>query len=316
MAIRLDEWLRLMEQEYFTSFIPAGGAAVRVAVAEEAALSGVLARLRQAGGLTGLTSVAIDTAAVKLHMLHGAFFAIAAALDWDAIVQTRLEAITLDCGYRWPEPGRRLTTMALATANGIAPTLLRTTLQQQITLSVWQDAQLTQDFRHAMIALLSARLADDEDRLRDAVLDWLRGDRPGVRALRGSGINARITRSNARAMLQSLCHFLHGNRHRGLLVTIDARQLLLDRSEALGQGGFIYTPGAVMDCYEVIRQIIDDAEHLQGLFVAILAGHRLVNAEAPKRAIGAYAALKSRVWDDVRPKGGDNPLAPLVVLTP
>ena len=45
MAIRLDEWLRLMEREYFTSFIPAGGAAVRVAVAEEAALSGVLARL-------------------------------------------------------------------------------------------------------------------------------------------------------------------------------------------------------------------------------------------------------------------------------
>lgn len=320
MAIALDTWLGLMRSEYFETFVPAGGGALRMVVVEDAALPGVATALREQAAASGLVCITIDTAAVKLHMLHNAFFAITKALDWDALIQAQLERITADAGYRWPLPGRRLTMDQLADANGIATPVLRTPLQQQITARIWNDARLAQDFRRAMIALLNARLADDSDAKRDAVLDWLRGDLRALRALKGTDIGARIGRNNARAMLQSLCHFMHaggthGSGGRGLFVLLDARRLLQDRAEALGSGGFIYTPGAVMDCYEVLRQIIDDAEHMQGMFVAVLAGHRLINGDAPKRSIGAYTALKSRVWDDVRPRGRDNPLAPLVVLT-
>jgi hypothetical protein len=66
-----------------------------------------------------------------------------------------------------------------------------------------------------------------------------------------------------------------------------------------------------MDCYEVLRQLIDDAERFPGLFVAALADDALLDGDA-RRALGQYTALQMRVWDDVRPQGGDNPLAPLV----
>ena len=66
----------------------------------------------------------------------------------------------------------------------------------------------------------------------------------------------------------------------------------------------------------MLRQIIDDCGHYEGLFLVARADRRLINDEVPKRALSQYTALKMRVWDDVRPLGRDNPLAPLVVLTP
>ena len=79
-------------------------------------------------------------------------------------------------------------------------------------------------------------------------------------------------------------------------------------------GGAAYTPAAVMAAYEVIRQVIDDAEHYRGLFLAVLADHRLHDDSVPKRGLAAYDALRLRLSNDVRPAAGENPLAPLVVL--
>ena len=76
-----------------------------------------------------------------------------------------------------------------------------------------------------------------------------------------------------------------------------------------------YSPAAVMDAYEVLRELIDDAEHLPGLFVAVLADAALATGD-PRRALAQYAALQMRVWPDVRPGDRQNPVAPLVWIAP
>jgi hypothetical protein len=63
----------------------------------------------------------------------------------------------------------------------------------------------------------------------------------------------------------------------------------------------------------VLRQLIDDAETFQGLLVVVLADEALTGLD-DKRSLTAYAALKTRVWDDVRATRRDNPLAALVRL--
>jgi hypothetical protein len=77
--------------------------------------------------------------------------------------------------------------------------------------------------------------------------------------------------------------------------------------------GIRYTPAAVIDAFEVLRQLIDDAEAFEGLLVIALADDALTG-EDPKRSLNAYDALKMRVSDDVRATGRDNPLAALVRL--
>jgi hypothetical protein len=310
MAIPLEAWLDVMREEYLASFIPDGGSAVRFVVAANDGQTGTVStRLGELGRQSGLTVIDIDTAAIKLHLLQNLFFAITRSIDWEALTQAQLERLVVDSGYRWPDPGRRTTLAVLAEANEVAPALMRMQIDQEITRTVWQDARLTQDFRNAMIALLATRLADDRDALRDAVLDWLQGAPGRLGPARNAQIGAKIGRANARAMLKSLCHWLRLCGGNGMLLVIDIRRLLRERRDV--PEGHVYSPAAVMDCYEVLRQMIDDASHLEGFFLAVLADPPLL-ADDQRRSLNQYTALKMRIWDDVRPEHGDNPLAPLV----
>jgi hypothetical protein len=66
-----------------------------------------------------------------------------------------------------------------------------------------------------------------------------------------------------------------------------------------------------MDAYEVLRQLIDDAESFKGLFVAILVDPSFRDEDS-NRGVTAYRALKERIWPDVHPRAHENPLTPLV----
>jgi hypothetical protein len=311
MAVSLDEWLRLMGREYLAGFIAEGGGAVRIAVAEPEVLDRASTGLAQAARASGLAVVRVDLAATRLHMLQNLFFAVAAALPWPALMQRRAEALVQAAGYRWPAPGSGTSLAALAEANGIAVHLMRRELSQALTQRVWNDGALTQDFRNAMIALLEAEWSGENGALREGVHEWLRGELRAIGRLRAAQIGARIGRQNARAVLMSLCHWLRGCGMPGMVLLIDLRRL--HRPRAVPGDGLHYSAAAVMECYEVLRQLIDDAEHFPGLMAVALAEPAALEADS-SRAIGKYAALQMRVVDDVRVAGRDNPLAPLVRL--
>ena len=311
MTIPAVAWLDAMGREYFDDFIPAGGGAVRFAVADAPVLDHLAAALKDRAAATGLAVVALDLAATRLHMLQNVVFAVAAALPWDCLLATRLEALAAAAGYPWPRPGVALTLPMLAEAHEVAAHLLRRDLTQALSREIWRDHGLTQDFRAAMIALLEARLTGENAAVAAAVMDWLRGDLRSLAHLKTVHIGRRIGRQNARAVLMSLCRWVRLCGGAGILLLLDIRQLHRDRRTA-GEG-LVYTPAAVMDCYEVLRQVIDDSEQFAGLFVVALADEAFLSDD-PRRSLGQYTALQMRVWDDVRPHGGDNPLSPLVRL--
>ncbi|MBN8892594.1 MAG: hypothetical protein BGP12_04265 [Rhodospirillales bacterium 70-18] len=311
MSTPVEPWLDLIEREYLASFIREGGGAVRFVVAEANRLEAVADGLGARAGRHGLATIRVDSAMLKLQHVQTLFFAMSQAIDWDTLMQARLERLLTECGYRWPEPGRRMDLAALSEALGVLPHLLRGQLSQEMTRAVWRAPQMAQDFRYAMIALLEARLAGEDNPLEAPVLEWLRGTLRRVGQVRGANIGAKVTRHSARAMLISLCHWVRACGGHGMLVLLDIRQLLRDRRAVVE--GVVYTPAAVMDCYEVLRQTIDDAERFEGVFFAVLADPPLLDEES-RRALGQYTALKMRLWDDVRPQGRDNMLAPLVVL--
>jgi P-loop Domain of unknown function (DUF2791) len=143
------------------------------------------------------------------------------------------------------------------------------------------------------------------------VLQWLCGELRRIGALKQIFITTRITRHNGRAMLRSLCRWLRLCGRRGLCASLDIRRL--GKTGVAAGEGVRYSPAAVLDAFEVLRQVIDDSEHFGGLLLVVLADQALIGEDA-KRSLDAYLALKLRVWSDVRPERRDNPLAPLVVL--
>ncbi len=112
-------------------------------------------------------------------------------------------------------------------------------------------------------------------------------------------------------MLRALCRWLKLCGRQGLCASLDIRQL--GKTSVAVADGIRYSPAAVLDAFEVLRQVVDDSEHFAGLLLVVLADRTLI-ADDTKRSLDAYLALKMRIWSDVRPEGRDNPLAPLVVL--
>jgi hypothetical protein len=311
-ALPIERWLQVIEPEYFADYLPAGGAAVKFVIADDAAIIRLGDAAQALASRHGMLPVPISAGEVRLHMLQDVFFAVARALPWDDLLQRYIEDLFSRNGYPWPHPGAALTMPELAQEFGIAATLLGRNRDQWLSRDLWDDAHLAQDFRAAMLRLCLARLEPEADTLESPVLQWLWGEKIGLPLLRQYDIAARISRTNARAMLISLCHFVRKAGGSGLLLTLDLRPAL--RVAAAGEAAVRYSHAAVMDLYEVLREIIDDIEHLPGLFLLCLADQTLLAGDR-RRTLDTYKALEMRIWPDVRPGDRQNPLAPLVTVS-
>jgi hypothetical protein len=244
-------------------------------------------------------------------MAQEMFFALARALPWDGLLQRYLEELFARHEHSWPRPGTAMNTTELAEAFDIAPGIMARHRDQWLSRDLWDDPRLARDFRAAMIALCLSRLdpRDDGDEVNTPVHQWLHGEKPPLASLREFDITAQVNRANARAMLISLCHFLRKAGAAGLLLTLDLRA-----ATRIGDSAVRYTPASVMDLYEVLRELIDDLEHLPGLFILGLADQGFIVGDR-RRTLDTYKALEMRIWPDVRPGDRQNPLAPLVMVS-
>lgn len=310
-SLPIAQWLPVIEREYFTEYLPAGGGAVKFVIATDGSATDVARGVTDLARRHQMLAAHADAGQTRLHMLQEVFFALTRWLPWEKLAQTYVEALFTRNGYPWPRPGAALSLADLAAHFEIAPNLLGRSRDQWLSHDLWNDAHLAQDFRAAMIQLCLGGMEPDVDCPTDEspVLGWLYGEKISAAVLRRYDIGARIGRTSARAMLVSMCHWLRKAGTPGLLLTLDLRPALRTRPKTDGMPR--YTPAAVMDMYEVLRELVDDIEHLPGLFVLVLADQALIAGE-PKRTLDNYKALEMRIWPDVRPGDRQNPLAPLV----
>jgi hypothetical protein len=146
-----------------------------------------------------------------------------------------------------------------------------------------------------------------------AVLDWLRGELRQISALKTALIFRRISRHNGRSLLFSLAHWLTTNGRAGLILELDIRRLALSRRPAPDERvGHYYSKAAVLDAYEVLRQLVDNIDELSHCCVVIVAAPEFLTD--PARGLDAYQALKLRIYDEVRDRQRDNPYSALIRL--
>ena len=314
-ALPFDQWIGVMQREYFDAFLPAGGAAVKFVIAGEDTAETLLHAIAGVAGRHGMIAARINAGDTRLHMLQEIFFALARVLPWDDLVRRYVEELFARNDYPWPEPGQKLTMAELAQEFGVAPNLLTRGRDQWLSRDLWDDPHLARDFRSAMLHLCLARLEPDGDSSVESILQWLCGEKVLLGQLRQFDIVSRITRTNARSMLISVCHWLRKCGVGGLVLALDLRPAMRPggRAGSAADQTVRYSTAAVMDLYEVLRELIDDIEDLPGLFVLALADQALVAGDR-RRTLDTYKALEMRIWPDVRPGDRQNPLAPLVTV--
>ncbi|MGC8669450.1 MAG: hypothetical protein ACP5VE_15190, partial [Chthonomonadales bacterium] len=211
-------WLSVVETEYLSHYIPAGGSAVKVVSGDADTLDAATEQIRE---LAAKYSCHFDLLnpdryasgpARNLHRLDRLLFHITAGMNWDELANQqaaeflREEAILLRAGraigdYR-----------GIAEDNGRSPDDLRQQYERGLTQRLLKDREMGLEFRAAVLALARSVLMPQNQipSTKEAVVAWLRGaPLQGVRSiLRGIQIYEAINQSNAKYVLQSLCRWL------------------------------------------------------------------------------------------------------------
>jgi hypothetical protein len=309
------EYAEFVRREYLDAFVADGGAAVKFVVpATDREVDEFGDVLADGAAKAGYEVLGLDAVDVRVHLMDQVFFELARRVDWDGLARHAVRAAYAAAAY--PVDGDAdLAVGAVASVYGVDATELTRDVNRQLQAGVYHDFDLVREFRTAMLRLCQRVLGTGQvtDAEAAAVIDWLRGDLRQMSLLRSAMIFRRIGRHNARQMLFSLAHWLRANGRSGLVLCLDVRRFGFARRPALEERhGLYYTKAALLDGYEMLRQLVDNSDELAHCLVVVIAAPEFLTD--PVRGVDAYQALKLRIADEVRDRRRDNPFGSLVRL--
>lgn len=308
-------YLDLVTKDYLGDYVRNGGAAVRfVVVGNDEVAVRWHDGLRAAAGGGGYLCVSVDAADVRVHLIDQLYAAVARTVDWRDLARRQVCVAWDDLGLTAPTADS-LTVAAIAQHHEVDPREAARSIRRRLEALVLHDSSLAREFRLAVLRLCQAELGTSEVATaeRDAVICWLRVEPVALRALRSASLYARVGRHNARSLLTSLAAWRAHVSGTGLVLDLDLARLAASRRPPLEERvGCYYSKAAVLDAYEVLRQLVDATDNLRGVFVAVTMPPALVSDEA--RGLPAYSALHLRIVDEVRDRRRANPYAALARL--
>ncbi len=312
--IDVTEYLAFVEREYLAGYIADGGASVKLLCPADDAV-----RQRLAAAFPGLgddyTYAEVDAVTTRIHLIDQVFIAVARQVDWVALAGAVVRSALDGAGFTVPPGTGDIDLPGLARHHDVDAAELYRSVRRAIERLVLRDAEMSHEFRVAMLRLCQERLGrgDVTTAERETVIGWLHGDRLPAADLRAVGLITKVNRYNARPLLVSLIRWLRVAGRAGLVLRLDLDRLAVTRRPPVGlRDGFYYAKAATLDAYELVRQLIDATDEIAGLFVAVEVPPALVHDES--RGLPSYTALQLRVADEVRDRRRQNPYAALVRL--
>ena len=273
--IAVDDYVAFLESDYLGGYVEDGGAALKFVVPpDDLSAAAFIERFSASAERAGFGVAKVNAAETRVHLLEQVFFAVARQVDWDGLATVATRAALASAGY--PAPDGPVALDGLAAQYRVEPGELKRDVDRQLQERVHRDYAMVQELRTAMLRLCQSQLRSGQvvDAEHTAVLDWLRGDLRQISALKSALIFRRIGRHNARHLLFSLAHWLAVNEHAGLAIVLDIRRLGFARRPGPEErSGHYYTKSALLDAYEVLRQLVDNTDEMSNCIVVIV-GHR------------------------------------------
>jgi len=313
-TIDAGSWLKVIQAEYLDSFIKDGGSSIKFAVPmdhpSKVAVVNDVAQAAKAAGYLVANASAEDT---RVHMVDQLFFRIAEQMPWRELSRAVLNRLAAEEDFApAPEGGGESFVERLAHANNLEPASLKLGLRPKIQEQVFKNRKLVKDFRVAAMQLCLAELSggDNSDMTAEVITDWLTGRNRLVAAVKPYQIFTRIQRTNARHLFASLLRWVRFAGHSGVVLVVDMSRVSVATNPR--DGTVFYTKAAVFDAYELLRQFIDATGEMKGLLMLLIPSVDFLDQEPGGRGLGAYEALKFRVFDEVRDERLVNPMTALV----
>ena len=310
MAIALNEWVRLLGQEYLEDFVASGGAAVKIAVTPDDSDHAVLDAVKSEAQRHGYFVATIDAAQTRVHMIDQLFHAVARQVEWEKLTDQWLRKLLHEEGINVDADQSLRDLVSIADANNREKRDLLRDIKSLITAASLRNYSMSKEFRTAVATLGYAAITPTsyEPGESGIIRQWFCGEKCGLAPLKRLGVFQRVNRNNARMLLGSLAVWLHEVGFAGTIILLDIRATFAPHPS---ESTIRYGRNTLLDLYEVLRQFIDDTDELTHILVVAIAGAGLVNG--PK-SVENYDALKLRIADEVRDRDRANPLNAMVRL--
>jgi hypothetical protein len=315
--IAATEYTQFLSTEYFDGYLAGGGATVKFVVPADDDTAGAFSsELLARTFASNLLPIRVDAVVTRIHLMDQVFFEVARQIDWTILARRTVHQAMGAAGY--PPPAdlfgvHPVSVDGLAGLYRVEPTEVARDINRQLQTGLMRDFAMVQEFRVAMLRLCQHDMATGQvtDTERDAVIAWLHGELRQMSLLRTATIFRRIGRHNARKMFFSLCRWVTLNGHAGIVLELDIRRLGFARRPLPEErNGFYYTKAALLDGYELLRQLVDNTDDMACCAVVVVAAPEFLTDDL--RGVNAYQALKLRIHDEVRDRQRDNPFASLI----
>lgn len=308
--LEADVWLRCLENEYLDTFIPAGGAAVKVAVVSDDVRDEIISGLRDRLKNAGFSVFDLTSAAAPVHSVDQFWFAVAALVDWEHLAHRIRVRIANEAGYPPGPNGEGCTLRELANSYDIETHEVSRQFQRRLTQEVWRDYSLALDFRKALACLVHDPFLnpDSIEGSCKFIRQWLCGSLASIREVKPFTIFRKIDRTNARQILVSFLR-VYSREISPIAVLTDLKAYYLEKNE---RGRPRYTRRHLFDLYETLREFIDAASEMEGTLMVFLAPREFIESE--RASYHQYRALQARIENEVRSRSFPNPCAAMVEL--
>lgn len=281
---------------YLEDYIAAGGSKVKFLTGRPGSgKTHTLLLLVEAARRLGYFTVSFDARQVRLNQFNSVYQAVLDSADMDELVAAYCSGVVERLGYQPEQLPAGQDFLSWAVAQGRTPEMLKREIQEKLD-TFYHDRKVNHNFAMAFIQLcadhLGARPLDPEQKV--SLIEWLKGRAIPARDLRRLQIYTRIDKFNARHMLSSFLYLARQCGRKGICVTVDNLEALLERGPT---GRALYGRAARNEVYESLRQLLDDFAGFTGAFFVFSCSTELVHDE--KGGFKSYEALWMRIQNEV-----------------
>lgn len=316
-VVGCQNYLDVLDRDYLRSYLNDGGATVKfVAVDNPETATYFHSELFDRSRRGHFITCSVAAADVRLHLSEELFFAVVKQIDWMSLAVGYLRGVYEQSGipirsnFGGP-PSVDL--RRVAAINGLDPGELYRTVRRMLEKEILGDDQLLHQFRIAILRICQTLLnwSEVDQAGSEITVRWLHGHSVPLAQLRSVGLYGRVNRNNARFLLVSLTRWLHCAGAAGLVLHLDLSRLTVARRPPVHERrGFYYTKSAVLDTFEMLRQLVDSIDELRSTLIAVVLPRQMLNDS--QRGLPAYHALYLRVASEIKDQYRANPLAPSV----
>ncbi|MFS8901152.1 ORF6N domain-containing protein [Synechococcus sp. H60.2] len=307
--LQLDLWLRCLEKDYLGSFIPAGGATVKLAVVPKDSYSHLYKSLQEKLSLSSFRLFDLSEERINLHSIENFWFALAQRVDWESFARELRYSILRKIGYSPSSELQDCTLEELAELYQVEAREINIQFQREIKKLIFQDYSLALDFRKAISRLIYEPLQSPGtlEGLCLAVQEWLKGTLKSISQVRGAAIFRRIDRTSSREILLSFLRLF--TRQLGWTAILVSLFHYYERRE---NGRPIFTRRQIIELYETLREFIDAESKLEKTVLIFMAPLDFIESEL--LSYHKYRALQTRIENEVYSPNYPNPCTTMVQL--